>query len=61
MDCTDIILFIAKHQVPMDLIKDVTYSRIVVDYRPQKYDPHRTRLTMGGNIIFYSVYVRAPT
>ena len=30
-----------------------TYSRIVVDYRPQKEDPNRVRITAGGNLINY--------
>ena len=28
--------FIAKYQVTIDRLKDVTYGRILVDYRPQK-------------------------
>ena len=35
--------------IPPD--KKVTYARIVVDYRPQKYDPNRVRLTVGGNLL----------
>ena len=31
----------------------VTYARIVVDYRPQKTDPNRVRITAGGNLINY--------
>jgi hypothetical protein len=31
----------------------VTYARIVVDYRPQKADPNRVRITAGGNLINY--------
>ena len=31
----------------------VTYARIVVDYRPQKKDPNRVRITAGGNLIQY--------
>ena len=31
----------------------VTYARIVVDYRPQKEDPNRVRITAGGNLIQY--------
>ncbi len=29
------------------------YARIVVDYRPQKADPNRVRITAGGNLIAY--------
>jgi hypothetical protein len=28
-----------------------TYANIVVDFRPQKEDPHRIRITAGGNLI----------
>ena len=31
----------------------VTYARIVIDYRPQKTDPNRVRITAGGNLIDY--------
>ena len=30
-----------------------TYANIVLDYRPQKEDPHRIRITAGGNLIEY--------
>ena len=29
--------------------RDVTYGRIVVNYRPETSDPYRTCLTVGGN------------
>ena len=31
----------------------VTYANIVVDYRQQKDDPNRVRITAGGNLIIY--------
>jgi len=31
--------------------RNVTYARIVVDYHPQKKDPNRVRITVGGNLI----------
>ena len=37
--------------IPKD--RKVTYARIVVDYRPQKDDPNRVRITVGGNLIEY--------
>jgi hypothetical protein len=37
--------------VPRD--RAVTYACIVVDYRPQKEDPNRVRITVGGNLIDY--------
>ena len=38
-------------KIPKD--RTVTYPRIVVDYRPQKPDPNRVRITAGGNLISY--------
>ena len=55
-------LFFRKYQdIPADRRKDVTYGRVVVDYRPQKEDPHRTRLTVGGDRIKYPGNVSTPT
>ncbi len=31
----------------------VTYTKVVCEYRPQKDDPNRTRITIGGNRICY--------
>ena len=33
--------------------KKPTYARVVVDFRPQKEDPNRVRITAGGNLIKY--------
>jgi hypothetical protein len=30
-----------------------TYARVVVNFCPQKLDPHRIRITAGGNLIKY--------
>ena len=61
MEVTDTMLFIAQDQVPRDRLKDVSYGRIVVDYIPQKDEPHRMTLTVGGKLIFYEEYVSTPT
>ena len=37
--------------IPTD--RTVTYANVVVDYRPQKEDPHRIRITAGGNLSNY--------
>ena len=34
--------------------KVFTYGNPVVDYRPQKEDPNRIRITAGGNLINYA-------
>jgi hypothetical protein len=31
----------------------INYAHVVVDFRPQKADPHRIRITAGGNLINY--------
>ena len=46
-------LFIKKTAVSTDRWRDVTYGQIVVDYRPDRTDPYRTRLTVGGDIVSY--------
>ena len=48
---TNTIVFIPKHDIPVDHQKDVTYGRICAHFRPEKDDPHRMRLTVGGNRI----------
>jgi hypothetical protein len=58
---TNTVFFIHHDQVPHDQRKDVTYGRICVDYRPQKKEPNRTRLTVGGNLIDYPGDVSTPT
>jgi hypothetical protein len=56
---TDTIFFIPIANVPTD--RTVTYGRIVCDYRPQKTEPERTRLTVGGNLIDYPYDVSTDT
>ena len=58
---TNTIFFMKYQNIPADRKKDITYGRIVVDYRPQKTEPHRTRLTVGGNLINYPDNVSTKT
>eukprot|EP00804_Cyclotella_cryptica_P026876 CCRYP_017593-RA/>CCRYP_017593-RA protein AED:0.20 eAED:0.21 QI:0/0/0/1/1/1/3/0/940 len=46
---TDTIVFIQRTHVPQDRWKDVTYGRIVANFRPEKDDPYCIRLTVGGH------------
>ena len=48
-------VFFLSHDEIRNIPKDrtVTYARVVVDYRPQKEDPNRVRITVGGNLINY--------
>ena len=49
-------MFVMTHDEIMHALaakKFFTYANPVVDYRPQKEDPHRIRITAGGNLITY--------
>jgi hypothetical protein len=48
-------VFYMTHAKIKNIPKDrtVTYARTVVDFRPQKTDPNRVRITVGGNLITY--------
>ena len=58
---TNTIYFINKNEIPQDRWKDVTYGRIVTAYRPEKSDPNRVRLTVGGDRINYTGDCGTPT
>jgi hypothetical protein len=49
-------IFVMTHDEIMHALaakKFFTYANPVVDFRPQKEDPHRIRITAGGNLINY--------
>ena len=58
---TDTFHFIPFSDIPQDRRKDITYARVVVDYRPQKAEPNRTRITVGGDRINYPYTVTTET
>jgi hypothetical protein len=58
---TNTIYFTAYDQIPAERLHNITYSRIVCTYCPQKAEPERTCLTIGGNLIEYPGNVSAPT
>ena len=58
---TNTIFFINKGEVPADRWRDITYGRVVVNYRPEKDDPYRTRLTVGGDRVNYPGDCGTPT
>ena len=58
---TNKIFFISKEDLPAAIWKDVTYGRIMVNYRPKKSDPNRVRLTVGGDHINYPGNCSTPT
>ena len=43
------IVFITRDEIPLDRLKNVTYGRICANYRPEKTDPNRSRLTIGSD------------
>ena len=43
--------FIPKKLVPQNL--NVAYANMVCDYRPNKKEKHRVRLTVGGDVLNY--------
>lgn len=55
------IYFIPKLESSKDRHRDVTYGRIVVAYKPDKLEKHRSRLTVGGDRINYPGDTGAPT
>ena len=58
---TNTIQFVHKKEIPKNRWRDITYGRIVVAYRPQKSEPNRSRLTVGGDRINYPFDVSTPT
>ena len=50
---TNTINFIQKDQVPNDRAGDVTYGSFSCDYKQNKEEKKRTRLTAGGDQINY--------
>ena len=50
---TNTIYFIDKSEIPAERWKDVMYVRVVDAFRPEKFDPCQTRLTVVGNFIAY--------
>ena len=55
---TDTIEFIYHHEVPID--RDITYATFVLGYRPLKAEPHRVRITCGGDKLSYPLDAGSP-
>ncbi len=58
---TNTIRFIQKDEVPSDRMKDVTYGSFSCDFKPNKEEKERTRLTAGGDRINYPDDCGTPT
>ena len=58
---TNTIIFINKEYILTDCWRDVMYERVLINYRPEKRDPNRTRLTVWGNRLNWPGYWGTPT
>jgi hypothetical protein len=58
---TNTIHFIRKNEVPKERAEDVTYGSFSCDYKPNKEEKERTRLTAGGDQINYPEDTGTPT
>ena len=56
---TNTVIFIPKSKVLKD--KKVTYVKIVCKVKPEKEEKERTRLTVGGNLLYFTGNLSAPT
>ena len=54
----DVVDYIKKSDVPADRI--VKYANFICDFRPLKSDPHRVRLTVGGDNLPYPDNAASP-
>ena len=50
-----------RYEIPKQRLKEVTYARIVVDYKPYKLEKYRSRITAGGDRINCDYDTSAPT
>ena len=56
---TDCITFIHHKDIPKG--QKIAHSRIACNIRPQKKETHRTRMTIGGNLLDYEGNTKTPT
>jgi hypothetical protein len=56
---TDTCLFIRLTNIPTD--RNITYGKIVCDYKPHKKEKERVRLTLGGDRLDYSGNIATST
>ena len=53
--------FMDKQGIPNELLQDATYGRVVKNYKPEKNDPNRTWLAVGGDRVNYPGDCGTPT
>ena len=61
VDGTNTMRFVTKESIPAERLRECTYARIVCNVRPEKEDPIRVRITVGGNLINYPWDCGTPT
>ena len=47
------IFFKSMDELPPERRKDITDAQICANYRPEKADPNRIGITLGGNLVNY--------
>ena len=47
--------------IPANRRKEITYTKVVCKVRPEKRNPNRTRITIGGNRINFPSDIGTPT
>ena len=50
---TNTFKFIRYENIPHNRRKEITFSKVVCLFHPEKPDPNHTRITIGGNLICY--------
>jgi hypothetical protein len=58
---TNTIVFICGEGILHNCKCNVTYARVCVNYCPEKEDPNRTQVTVGGNLLYYPGDCGTPT
>jgi len=58
---TNTFRLIPYNAIPKDRRNEITFTKVVCSVRPDKADPNRTRITIGGNRINYPHDVGTPT
>ena len=53
--------FIRFKNIPFEKRKDICHTRVVCEYRPDKDDPNRKRITISGGHILVTFGVSTPT
>jgi hypothetical protein len=54
-------IFICRKDIPHNCKCNITYAQVCVNYCPEKKDPNRTQVTVGGNLLHYPGDHSTPT